>query len=90
MGADGKVFRSPFKRPWMVENGAAAPAAGNTGVKGIIAGKQVKLLHIFLKIKCVSEIYGSKVNGACFSRKSNENVSFDSIVSVQEKSCRPD
>lgn len=29
----------PFKRPWLRENGAAAPAAGNTGVKGIIAGE---------------------------------------------------
>lgn len=28
----------PFKRPWLRENGAAAPAAGNTGLKGIIAG----------------------------------------------------
>ncbi|KAF5284191.1 hypothetical protein FQR65_LT00191 [Abscondita terminalis] len=32
------VFATPFKRPWMNENGAAAAAAGNTGVKGIIAG----------------------------------------------------
>lgn len=31
-------FNSPFRRPWMVENGAAAAPAGNTGVKGIIAG----------------------------------------------------
>nr|CAH7768724.1 unnamed protein product [Callosobruchus chinensis] len=28
----------PFKRPWMRESGAAAPAAGNTGIKGIVAG----------------------------------------------------
>nr|CAI5869795.1 unnamed protein product [Callosobruchus analis] len=28
----------PFKRPWMRESGAAAPAVGNTGIKGIIAG----------------------------------------------------
>lgn len=27
-----------YRRPWMKDNGAAAPAAGNTGVKGIIAG----------------------------------------------------
>ncbi|KAK4878029.1 hypothetical protein RN001_010535 [Aquatica leii] len=32
------VFNHPFKRPWMTENGAAAAAAGNTGIKGIIAG----------------------------------------------------
>lgn len=31
-------FNSPFRRPWMVEQGAAAAPAGNTGVKGIIAG----------------------------------------------------
>ncbi|CAH1993978.1 unnamed protein product [Acanthoscelides obtectus] len=28
----------PFKRQWMKENGAAAAAPGNTGLKGIIAG----------------------------------------------------
>ncbi|CAH1118500.1 unnamed protein product [Phaedon cochleariae] len=31
-------FIHPFKRPWLTDNGAAAAAAGNTGVKGIIAG----------------------------------------------------
>ncbi|KAB0790964.1 hypothetical protein PPYR_02770 [Photinus pyralis] len=31
-------FNSPFRRPWMAEQGAAAAPAGNTGVKGIIAG----------------------------------------------------
>lgn len=33
------TFQNPFRRPWMLENGAAAaPAAGNKGLKGIIAG----------------------------------------------------
>lgn len=32
-------FKNPFNRPWMHENGAAAVASGNTGLKGIIAGK---------------------------------------------------
>ncbi|KAJ8957461.1 hypothetical protein NQ317_016984 [Molorchus minor] len=31
-------FVYPYKRPWLRDNGAAAPAAGNTGFKGIIAG----------------------------------------------------
>lgn len=38
MNSKPKTFNSPFRRPWMIDNGAAAPAAGNTGVKGIIAG----------------------------------------------------
>ncbi|KAJ8974847.1 hypothetical protein NQ317_016639 [Molorchus minor] len=31
-------FVYPYKRPLLRDNGAAAPAAGNTGFKGIIAG----------------------------------------------------
>lgn len=38
MNSKTSTFNSPFKRPWMNESGAAAAAAGNTGVKGIIAG----------------------------------------------------
>ncbi|KAF2880823.1 hypothetical protein ILUMI_25356 [Ignelater luminosus] len=38
MNSKPKTFNFPFKRPWMLDNGAAAPAAGNTGLKGIIAG----------------------------------------------------
>lgn len=32
------IYKNPFHRPWLENNGAAAPASGNTGVKGIIAG----------------------------------------------------
>lgn len=40
MNSQPKTFNFPFKRPWMMDNGAAAAAgAGNTGLKGIIAGK---------------------------------------------------
>lgn len=32
-------FRNPFgRRPWMEQSGAAAPAGGGTGMKGIVAG----------------------------------------------------
>lgn len=32
-------FRNPFgNRPWLDQNGAAAAAPGNTGIKGIVAG----------------------------------------------------
>lgn len=42
----------PFKRPWMTQNGAAAAASGNKGLKGIIAGNKIKyLLIIILKVK---------------------------------------
>lgn len=30
--------KNPFRRPWLDGNGAAAAVAGNTGLKGIIAG----------------------------------------------------
>lgn len=33
------VYKNPFRRPWLENNGAAAPSSGNTGLKGIIAGK---------------------------------------------------
>ncbi|XKL64842.1 hypothetical protein PGB90_004928 [Kerria lacca] len=32
------VYKNPFRRPWLENNGAAAPSSGNTGLKGIIAG----------------------------------------------------
>lgn len=34
-------FKNPFRRPWMTEYGAAAPAEGakNTSLKGIVAGE---------------------------------------------------
>ena len=38
MSSKAHTFNYPFQRPWMVGNGAAAAPAGNTGVKGIIAG----------------------------------------------------
>ncbi|CAG9861132.1 unnamed protein product [Phyllotreta striolata] len=31
-------FTYPFKRPWLQNSGAAAPADGNIGLKGIVAG----------------------------------------------------
>lgn len=32
------TFKNPFCRPWMQNNGVAAPAGSSSGVKGIIAG----------------------------------------------------
>lgn len=32
------AVKNPFHRPWMVNDGAAAAAAGGTGLKGIVAG----------------------------------------------------
>ncbi|KAK7580144.1 hypothetical protein V9T40_000773 [Parthenolecanium corni] len=32
------IYRNPFHRPWLENNGLAAAASTNTGVKGIIAG----------------------------------------------------
>lgn len=33
-----RPYINPFHRPWLEKNGAAAPASGNIGLKGIIAG----------------------------------------------------
>lgn len=38
MDSRPRPMNFPFKRPWMKDNCAAAAAAGNTGLKGIIAG----------------------------------------------------
>lgn len=43
-----KSYRNPFYRPWLENNGAAAPANANTGLKGIIAGK-FKYIQIILR-----------------------------------------
>lgn len=60
MGSDRHpVFRSPFKRPWMIDNGAAAPAAQNTGIKGIIAG--------------IYEVYDSNKKFRCIWTRCGEN-----------------
>lgn len=37
-------FVNPFyRRPWLYGNGAAAPAGGNKGLRGIVAGKKREL-----------------------------------------------
>ncbi|RZC40538.1 tricarboxylate transport protein, mitochondrial [Asbolus verrucosus] len=38
MSANQRKYSNPFPRPWMRDFGAAAPAGGNIGIKGIIAG----------------------------------------------------
>lgn len=44
------IHNNPFgKRPWLKDNGAAAPAGGgNMGLKGIIAGN-IPCVQIFVK-----------------------------------------
>ncbi|XP_044260293.1 putative tricarboxylate transport protein, mitochondrial [Tribolium madens] len=38
MQPNRRDFRNPFPRPWMRDTAAAAPASGNIGLKGIVAG----------------------------------------------------
>lgn len=38
MNGNTRTFNYPFKRPWLKDNGAAAAAPGNKGIKGVIAG----------------------------------------------------